>query len=480
MSVDSRLPPDLLNRRRFPRKVAGRTYPRRVRKFVPNGTDTPPNALTDQIEQVLRSRMVFQWEVGAYQQIRNVLDDYAQSQGVIRTATADIRQAVESLWKTNTEFQAKGQENVQQRERFLAEYHQLLSREISLSLPEPQQTLSAELEDMLVELAHIKLRDILQQRLHDLAMSICDLMDRLVDLELVGVVNFPVPTACDAVFYRDVIIQEELGRQTVRGAREVAAVHISGFTEVQQVRQEIVEVTRGRHVLRHGKYDMYLSEAKLHSPDVFSKTIPVGIKRFLDGLPVWLRQIVRIVDGKRRSFFIYAHDLPVDEWEEKAVSVVDLEEVRLLTPDERVAYCPLVMFGHYVLTGWGEEENVVEEARSAGGKLQWAAYLLLAVVAGAVALGQWVHPLISLLGAVAACLSVMSFVEGQRQHLIAENLPREFWPSLSLTVAWIALTIGVMGLSMGLVSGNPATLSIGGAALCAAAVFGSLTKPPPR
>ena len=88
---------------RFVRTVASRPYPTFARPFVHfDPEDLPPLDLTGQIEAAIRSRMTLAPGWGVYQDIQELMDDYAQSMQVVRKATADVRQMIESLLRLNT------------------------------------------------------------------------------------------------------------------------------------------------------------------------------------------------------------------------------------------------------------------------------------------------------------------------------------------------------------------------------------------
>jgi len=455
--------------RRFSRTVAGRPYPERARQFI--GCDTeqlPPNELTRQIEAAMRSRMTFAAGLGSYREHRQLLDDYTQSILAVREATDEFRQVVEALWRMNTEFRSEGPVNAKARDKVLADLYARLSEQVHLSLKPPSAMLSASLEAMPVGLAEIELRDALDKAAHGLAMQVCDLLDRMTEQELVGLVDWKTDTACDAYFYRYVIIQEQLGKQVIAGKREVLAVHERGFAQVQEVTQEMLHVEKGRHTQRHALYWLYLSDAKATRIEDFHGVVPADILRFLESLPEWLRGLVRIVDGTRRSERIIAQDVKVEEYEDTTVV--------LLHEEERIVYDPLVTFGHYVLTGWGEEEAAVETATQWAGGLRILAVLLLFLATGLVALGQLAHRGFGVGAAVVAGLGLAVFLAERAQRSVAEGRGPSIVRLVLPGLWWIMLCLGLFGVTVGLTSSQSLLLVAGTSLLLASGAAYGLTR----
>lgn len=455
--------------RRFSRTIAGRPYPERSRRFT--GCDSqqlPPNELTKQIEAAIRSRMRFAAGLGSYRDHRALLDDYTQSIQAVREATQDIHKAVEALWQLNTEFQSEGPVNAKARDKVLGELHTKLSEQVHLSLKPPSGMLSASLEAMPVGLAEIELRDALDKAVQGLAMQVCDLLDRMTEHELVGLVDWKTETACDAYFYRYVIIQEQLGKQVIEGKREVVAIHERGFHRVQEVTQEMLHVEKGRHTQRHALYWLYLSDAKATRIEDFRGVVPADIQRFLDCLPEWLRGLVRIVDGTRRSERIIAQDVKVEEYEDTTVV--------LLHEEERIVYDPLVTLGHYVLTGWGEQETAVETATQWAGGLLVLAALLLFLATGLVALGQLAHRGLGVAGAVVAGLGLAVFLAERAQRSVAEGRGPATVRLILPGLWWTMLCLGLFAVTVGFTSGQSLLLVAGTSLLLASGASYGLTR----
>ena len=448
---------------RFSRMVAGRLYPRFARSHLPPDEEDLSNDFTAEVERTIRTRLSFAEEAQGYRDHAKLLDDYAQSIQVIREATQQVREMAEAAFRLNTDFQSEKRVSVKARDQFLAEHFEALSREINISLAPPSGILGAELEALPVEMAEIQLRGALDKAVHGFAMQVCDLLDRMGDLELAGLVDWKTHTACNGFFYQDIIIQEELGQQVIKGAKETVAVHDRGRYRVYKVNQEVIKITKGQHTLRHALHETYLSDAESHLTDQFTGIVPGDIRQFLGQLPDWLREMVRIVDGNRRSYRIIAQDVRTEEYEDT--------EVKILREEEKVVYCPLVTLGHYVLTGWGDEENAVEVARQRSLSLLPLAVVLQLLAIGLFILGQQRHPGFGTAAAVTAALGLTLFLESRRQRRIAASVPGNLLRTVSAAFVWTLFAVGLMALPAGAMSGNTALVIVGVVCVATATVF---------
>ena len=382
---------------------------------------------------------------------------------MVRRATAEVREVAESVFRLNTEFHCEGEVHAAARDRFLTEHFERLSREINLSLNPPSGILRAELEAMSVEAAESELRGALDTAASGFAMQVCDLLDRMSDLDLVGLIDWRTETACQSYFYRDIIIQEELGRQTIRGARDLVAVHERGLYSVLEVNQEVIETIQGQHTQRHALCEMYLSEAKPHAVGDFAGIVPKDIRRFLARMPGWLLQTVRIIGGRRRSYRIIAQDVRSEQFEET--------ETKIILEHERVVGCPLVTMGHYVLTGWGDEEDSAEIARQWRWRLLPLAIVLQLLAVVLFLLGRQHGLAFSYAAAVSAALALLFYLESRRQRRIAKSVPGRFLRTVFVATVWTFFSVGTMALPAGILESRVPLLAVGVGSIALGIVF---------
>jgi hypothetical protein len=208
-----------------------------------------------------------------------------------------------------------------------------------------------------------------------------------------------------------------------------------------RIREEVLDVTKTRHTVFHGLHVKVLAGAQRHRVDRFTGIVPQNIADFLRGCPAWLCEVIRVVDGKTR------YDDVVDVEIDVATRKVGERRVRYLVPP---AYCPLVVLGEYVLTGWGSEEASIETARQ-----NWSQYHLVAValvvLSGIMSgLGRLEATWIGYAAVLPMAMSLAAFLVGRREKAIAESKPSDLTSLLGKGFYWLALCLGAQLMGSGL------------------------------
>jgi len=258
----------------------------------------------------------------------------------------------------------------------------------------------------------------------------------------VGVWQQVTPTACNALFFRYVIVQENMGRETIVSEPQILAVHDRLMSVVREIGQIETKITQGKHTRQIAAYQLYLSQTKSYPAAEFPHSIPQNIKRYLEQLPDWFRDCIQIVGGDRKSMRITVEDvLEKKHWEDVQVKSKVLHEETVHKG------CPLVVIGHYVLAGGGEEEEQVEDALQWSTTLRILAVLLLVLSCGLIVLGGW----LVYGSAVAAGLGLVAFVEGNRLKRTSEKQTVRWGNIVYQGTAWFVLTVGLMMLAQGIV-----------------------------
>jgi hypothetical protein len=178
--------------------------------------------------------------------------------------------------------------------------------------------------------------------------------------------------------------------------------------------------------------------------------------------------LLRIVDGTRMSALIWKVLVREERWEDRKTWKIYSTEKIAFEPTP--VWCPVVMLGHYVLTGWGQEEKVLEDARRWSWSLLLIAVMLQAMACGLIALSRLLHPVCNYGAVVAGAMGMLSFMGSVWERTAARQQPRDLPRLLSLGLRWFTGSVGLMGTTLGFV-GNKVSLVIFGVA-CVAFVAG--------
>ncbi len=176
----------------------------------------------------------------------------------------------------------------------------------------------------------------LRESCHTVAAQLLLSMHVLVELDVVGLVEWPSDTTCKLNFFKHIIVQDQVRTTETQRVRRRR-----GERGERLVRFETWEQQEGRNRYAIQRHEHHVMNASLRTIDEAQFPIPAEKRAFLSKQPDWIRQQLRILEG----------DLIMEKVIEREV----LEEKWVTTPTLRTAYElePAIVLGHYVITGWG-------------------------------------------------------------------------------------------------------------------------------
>jgi hypothetical protein len=201
------------------------------------------------------------------------------------------------------------------------------------------------------------LHSALNQAVHNFTAQFFELLARLVDRELVGLVEWFPNGCCSYHFFRRAVIQENDGAGPERIIDETFFREITNRDEStgrRIVGRRTVEKVKGqgRHYHRLARHEHEVMNAVHTSIANSAVLLPPQAERLVQAVPEWLYPFVQIIDGDIFRERIIEQDVRVETWSEVRVR------------DEPIIGCePGVIFGPYVLTGWGPREDAAEKRR---------------------------------------------------------------------------------------------------------------------
>ena len=441
------------------RAYTGRTLRDRAAREHPRFQSVlrPPEARADgaelarQIRHQIRATLPLKWEPGSYADYASLMDDFGRSADAVRRATDEARGFFEGIWRTNVDYRDDAI-----RGSVIEAYYAELHKRAAGSLIRPAPKLVAELEAMPVDEAEAYLRQSLDRAVDDVAGAVVEGLEALRTSELIGHIHWATPTACNAFCVQDVVTRQDMREHVDRRFKDVLSEDPS--RNVRRVREEIRRVRTSHYVVQHAVRLFYLSDARQCRIDAFDQFIPKRVQGLLRRTPVWLKPLVRIIPGTRRTDITYRRDLFVEE----TVETVFDEERDEQIPRETHVGCPVVLLGNHVLHGWGDEETAVEAARQGESLFLWLAGLLLLLAAGLTGLGQSLHPALGWLAAIAAPVSLAAFVAGLRERAVSRRQPVVASQLAYAGLGWVVLSLGLLGMAVGVTGFQWPLLCVGG------------------
>jgi hypothetical protein len=186
----------------------------------------------------------------------------------------------------------------------------------------------------------------------EFAKQFFELLARLVDRQLFGLVEWMPNHCCNYHFFKQVIIQENDGfTSQVVGTRTENSVE-AGFGRRIVGWKKVEDRTEGKHVHRFARHEHSVMNAVRTTIQNSRVVIPPEVIPLVERIPKWLYPLVHIIDGDIIRERIVEQDTKVETWAD-----VHVHDEPIFGGD------PAVTIGPYILTGWGPREVGVEQAR---------------------------------------------------------------------------------------------------------------------
>lgn len=342
--------------RRFP-ATWGESRPRRpqrLRQILPRAQKVD---LKDQVAEAIWSRLPWQQLPDEITETRVAVDAYIHSLNQLERFRWDVDELVRSACQANLEFrQEQGETNWIARDAVLSEQlSEMLDAAVS-EWPPTRNVVDAQLVSRPLAEVRSRLDAALTEAVADFARQLFELLARLVDRELFGLVEWLPNNCCTYHFFKRVVIQENDGasQRVLREERFEEIRERDPATGRQIVGRRIVEDTRGqgRHLHRFARHQHDVMQAVHTSIGNSLVVMPPQVQRLCEAVPDWLYPFIQVIDGTIVRERIIERDTRVDQWADRTQR------------DEPIIGCePGVILGSFVLTGWGPREVKAEELR---------------------------------------------------------------------------------------------------------------------
>jgi hypothetical protein len=250
----------------------------------------------------------------------------------------EVRQFVEAICFQAVEVRVRGTQLTEARIAALQSARRPLLEAVHQVTPPLRPALTAELMCQSLEVVHHEVNGWVQEACHTIAGQLLLAMHVLVELETVGVIEWPGETVCKLHFFRHIVTQDRIGT-SVSQQRTESGDDLQRFITVTELRRTTV---RNRYSIECHEHHVMNAEAREIAKTQFP--IPAQYQQFLDRIPPWIRQHIRILEGDLILERITHRDVREETWESASVqrTVYELE--------------PAILLGHYVITGWGQQE----------------------------------------------------------------------------------------------------------------------------
>jgi hypothetical protein len=178
-----------------------------------------------------------------------------------------------------------------------------------------------------------------RQSCHTVAAQLLLSMHVLVELDVVGLIDWPGETTCKLNFFRHRVTQEQLRSRQTQSVKD-----LSDDDGELWMRFETWEQVEGRNRYSIERHEHHVMNAEARQLQQAQHPIPADKQAFLDNVPGWIRQHMRVLEGDLLLERVIERSIREEHWE--------------TTPVLRSSYelDPAIFLGHYVVTGWGQQD----------------------------------------------------------------------------------------------------------------------------
>ncbi len=275
----------------------------------------------------------------------DVARSVGQCAATLEQKQQDVRQFVESICYHAVELRVRGPHIPDARASALQSARLPLLEAVNQVTQPLRPALTADLMAQPLSVVHPEVNAWVREACHTIAGQLLLSMHVLVELETVGVIEWPGETTCKLHFFRHLVTQDRIRTQTTRQVTE------DGDSDNQIVRVTELRQTMGRNLYSIERHEHHVMNAEVREVDRTQFPIPQTYQEFIHAIPPWIKQYVRILEGDLILERVTQRDLREETWETTAV--------------QRTAYEiePAILLGHYVITGWGQQEVDREQFR---------------------------------------------------------------------------------------------------------------------
>ena len=266
---------------------------------------------------------------------------------VLQAREKDIKSFAEAICFEAIELRVRGSHMAKAKESALRSAREPLCRAVQKVNRPLEPVVTADLIAQPLDAIVPVVNEWLRNSCHTVAAQLLMAMHRLVQLDVVGLVEWPGETACKLNFFRHVVTQDQIRHKRSQSVQQ----DDFGEEGFRSVRLETWEHIEGRNRYSIERHEHHVMNAQVNSIESAHYPIPQDKQAFLNRVPPWIKQHLNILEG----------DLILEKVNEKHVG----EDLWQTTPQLRSSYElePAIVLGHYVITGWGQKEIEKEAFR---------------------------------------------------------------------------------------------------------------------
>jgi len=342
--------------RRFPMLPEARHSPPRncIRELQVQSTE---EALPERLSQAISQRLPWQGtNTHGTPDREAVVSAYVNSLKQLAVYRNDVETLVLEAWRANLEFrQGAGETHEEAREAVVNGKLEESMAHAFLGWKPVKNIVTADLLSQPHEAYTAELNSSVSDEVTNFSRQLFELMQRMVDLELFGLVEWLPKQCCRYHFFRRVVIQgpAELHEAVTETLPEDEDPDVDRHLGRRVIGHRRTTSTQSiKHEIRFARHQHELINAVRTSIRNSTVVMPPQIVRLIGSIPEWLYPFVEVIDGQIVRELIIERDISIEDWTQ-----VDVRDEPIIDVD------PGIVIGPFVLSGWGSVEIGKEQER---------------------------------------------------------------------------------------------------------------------
>lgn len=300
--------------------------------------------MAQRLAHSVRSQLIWT-RLSSAQAKEDVIQAYVQSLNQIARMRTEVDKLIRHACLANLEFrQNAGETDAEARDAALAEELEEQLSDAACDWKPPANMLNARSISTWCEEIREHLDESISDAAHEFAEQFLENLAKLVDRELIGLVEWLPNQCCRYFFFRRTIIQDNFGTSRSAG---------SGQDARPQSGQRSRSTSHGVHYHRFARHEHDLMNVVAASLDATGVKMLPQVLPLVNNIPTWLRPFVQVIDGQIIRERITEREQKTTGWGE-----VQSRDEPIYGDD------PGVFLGPYLLTGWGPADIRREELRN--------------------------------------------------------------------------------------------------------------------
>ncbi|HQX52147.1 MAG TPA: hypothetical protein PLY87_17410 [Planctomycetaceae bacterium] len=269
----------------------------------------------------------------------------------------DVREFAELVCCHAVQIQVKGQSSPQARAAALESARRPLLTAIKRITKPLPALLTAELIAQPLPIVQSRTGDWVREACETIAAQLLMSLHVLVEMDVVGIIEWPGDTACKLHYYRHVVKQDRIQSKTTERSRIR-----TNDDSTRQLTVEQWEQMKGRNTFSIERHEHHVMNAEARETTQTKLPIPQDHDQFLQRIPAWIRKHIRVLEGDLILEKVVTTEVRKESFQSKPIRrSVNEETLPAVRPT--LEFDPAILLGHYVLTGWTQREIEKEKHR---------------------------------------------------------------------------------------------------------------------